>query len=133
MKLSKYREVYYEFSQKASDVARQLAFAGIAFVWIFKYQDGDAYRIPDQLLLPAIFFAMTLALDLLQYIFATAIWGIFQWHKERQMGGLGIDPDLDSSVWLKRPQFLCFVFKLVAIIIAYLTLVLYIIDIWLKI
>ena len=39
MKLSDYRETYYEFSGKASDVTRQLAFAGIAIVWIFKIEE----------------------------------------------------------------------------------------------
>ena len=40
MKLSEYANVYAEFSGKASDVARQLAFAGLALVWLFRESNG---------------------------------------------------------------------------------------------
>ena len=131
MKLSIYQDTYYEFSGKASDVARQLAFAGIAFVWIFKYQDSNIIRLPVELLIPATFFALTLAFDLLQYIFATAIWGIFQWHMEKTVGGLGKDPDLDTPSWFKLPQLVCLILKLIAVVIGYIFLLQYIFGIWL--
>lgn len=35
MTLSDYLASYYELSGKASDVSRQLAFAGIAVIWVF--------------------------------------------------------------------------------------------------
>lgn len=36
MKLKKIQEQYYLQTTRASDVARQLAFAGIAAIWVFK-------------------------------------------------------------------------------------------------
>jgi hypothetical protein len=36
MKLQDYRNDFYLFSGKASDISRQLAFAAIAIIWIFK-------------------------------------------------------------------------------------------------
>jgi hypothetical protein len=39
MKLQKARDTYYEYSGKLSDITRQLSFAGIAIVWIFRAGD----------------------------------------------------------------------------------------------
>jgi hypothetical protein len=36
VKLSEYADVYAELSGKASDAARQLAFAGLALKWLFR-------------------------------------------------------------------------------------------------
>jgi len=36
MNLQDYRDDFYTYSGKASDISRQLAFAGIAIIWIFK-------------------------------------------------------------------------------------------------
>lgn len=77
MKLSDYSKTYYEFSGKTSDIARHLAFAGIALVWIFKTGAAPATKIPQELHIPTILLALTLAFDLLQYFAGTAIWGIF--------------------------------------------------------
>ncbi len=132
MKLSDYRETYYEFSGKVSDISRQLAFAGIALVWLFKI-DHDLYpKIPRELVLPTITLALTLAFDLLQYVSATIVWGSFQWYKERQLKSLSEDPSLESSAWLKRPQFVFFVLKLLSVSFSYYLLVKYLTTVWLK-
>ncbi len=85
MKLSEYRETYYEFSDKASAAARQLAFAGIAVIWIFRIEQEAGVGIEPDLLLPLALLALSLAFDLLQYITATFVWGLFQWHQERKL------------------------------------------------
>jgi len=43
MKLKDAREIYYFYSGKTSDLVRQLGLAGIAVIWLFKY---DAQGIP---------------------------------------------------------------------------------------
>ena len=132
MKLSDYRNTYYEFSGKTSDIARQLAFAGIALVWIFKTNNGTFPRVPKELLLPTITLALTLAFDLLQYISATIIWGSFQWNKERQLEDLSEDPELESSAKLKWPQLTFFSLKIISVIISYYFLINYLVAIWSK-
>ena len=37
MKLKDAREIYYFYSGKTSDLVRQLGLAGIAVIWLFKY------------------------------------------------------------------------------------------------
>ena len=131
-RLSEYSKDYYEFSGKASDVARQLAFAGIALVWIFRIEDGAAPSIPQQLLLPTALLALTLAFDLLQYITATSIWGIFQWRKDRKRYKYNPDPKLEAPYWYPRPQFIFFVLKLCSILIAFILLTRYFWVTWYK-
>ena len=130
MKLTDYRKDYYEFSGKASDVARNLAFAGIAFVWIFKVGAEHGPRIPQELLLPLAFLAICLGADLLQYVAATCVWGIFQWYEESKIDDLKKDPELEAPSWLKWPQFIFFVMKLVTVFLAYIFLAKYVLVIW---
>lgn len=120
MKLSDYRNTYYEFSDKASNVGRKLAFAGIALIWIFKVEGEGSAKIPERLFIPSALLATALAFDLLQYILGTCVWGAFQWYHERKLNDISVDPELDSPSWLKWPQFICFVLKLFAVFLAYI-------------
>jgi hypothetical protein len=84
VKLQDARENYYTLSGKASDVARQLAFAGLALIWVFKTSQGAGLSlVPPPLFPPALMFAVTLALDLLQYVAAAMVWGIYHFVQER--------------------------------------------------
>ncbi|UCE66620.1 MAG: hypothetical protein JSU85_00975 [Candidatus Zixiibacteriota bacterium] len=125
MKLSEYRETYYEFSAKASDIARHLAFAGIAVIWIFRIEEYRKTTIPDSLIFPLIFFITALALDLVQYIAGTSVWGIFHWYHEKKLDNVLDDPKLDHPIWLKWPIFCPFVLKLISVIVGYILLLKY--------
>ena len=46
MKFEEYKKDSYEFSKSTSDLVRQFAFAGIAIIWIFKYQKPIDHLIP---------------------------------------------------------------------------------------
>ncbi len=126
MKLSDYRETYYEFSGKTSDIARKLAFVGIALVWIFKTEAKPAPTIAQELHLPTVLLALTLTFDLLQYIAGTLIWGVFQWFEERKLADIKEDPELQTPPCFKWPQLFFFCLKLVTILWAYYLLVIYI-------
>jgi len=125
-KLSEYREDFYEFSGKTSDIARKLAFAGIALIWIFKNEAKPTHMIPRELILPSALLALTLAFDLLQYVAATCIWGVFQWYHERRIGDTTKDPELDAPSFLKWPQFVFFVLKICAVFLAYILITVFI-------
>jgi hypothetical protein len=84
-KLSHFREKeYYYFSGKASELCRNLAFAGIAIIWIFKV-DKTGMSIDKKLILPLISFVATLAFDLFQYLWGTIIWGFFVRKQEKNL------------------------------------------------
>lgn len=82
MKLSDARENYYYQSGKLGEIGRQLAFAGIAVIWIFKTEGFN--NVPRELVLPALFFVAALAFDYFQYVYATIAWGLFHRVKEVQ-------------------------------------------------
>ena len=132
MKLSDYRETYYEFSGKLSDVSRQLSFAGIALIWLFKLDSTPVPKVPDELLLPTITLSLALAFDLLQYVSASIVWGIFQWYKEKQLTDLTENPELKSPSILKWPQFTFFALKIMSVILSYYLLLKYLSTIWFK-
>ena len=131
MKLSEYAKRYEGFTEKASNCARKLAFAGIALIWIYKIEVKSVPKIPQELVFPLILLALTLALDLLQYIMASFVWWAFYCYKERKLYKEGklddpsADPEFDAPAWMPWLQDVLFIFKLCTIISAYLLIILY--------
>ena len=124
MKIEDYRQSYYTFSGKASDVARQLSFAGIALIWIFKADKGGALAIPEQLLVPAALFVVSLALDLMQYVFGSLIWGAYaRYHEGKQTAKT---TELSAPMYLNWPGILCFWLKTTTTVAAYVFVLTYI-------
>ena len=98
MHLSDYKRDYYDFSGKASDVARSVAFAGVAIVWIFRVSGSDGPKPPGSLLLPLALLAAGLGLDLLHYIWGAATWGLFHRYHESKLGDPGGPASRPSGV-----------------------------------
>ena len=123
MKLKDAREFYYFQSGKTSDLVRQLGWAGIAVVWLFKSEVLGVPKIPAQLLAPLVLIVLGLAFDLLQYAVATGIWGVFQRIKERS--GVGEDMEFKAPRQLNWPALTFFWLKVVSIAAAYYLLLQY--------
>ncbi|MHC4144256.1 MAG: hypothetical protein ACYSUD_05695 [Planctomycetota bacterium] len=130
MKLSKYKEDFYTFSGKASDNARTAAFAGIALIWVFKIDARPVPKLPNELLVPTGLFALGLALDLLHYITAAVIWGLFHRHHEKKLANPTDDPELSHSPWLARSLYMLFSLKLISVMAGYGFVGKYIIGVW---
>ena len=98
MKLSEARENYYRHSAAASSAARQLAFAGIAAVWVFNQpQDQPGIVLPQILSWAMILFCLSLACDLLQCATSSAIWGYFHRAKEKELTAKLISADANVA------------------------------------
>lgn len=124
MKISDYRADYYAFSSKTSEIARQLSFAGIALVWVFKPKDAEPIAIPPELLWPAGLFVLALALDLLHAAYGTFVWGAFsRYHEKRHIGA---EHELDAPAWFNWPSLAFFWGKVLAVIAAYVVTLRYI-------
>lgn len=52
----------------AGQLVRQLAFAGIAIVWLFRIENSDGPRVPIALIAPLYWLSFALAFDLLEYV-----------------------------------------------------------------
>lgn len=77
MTLKDFREAYYTLSGKASDITRQLGFAGLGAIWIFKYGSAGSERVPNELVPAAVAIVLALLLDFLQYAVGSLVWGAF--------------------------------------------------------
>ena len=128
MNLSDFRQAYYDYSAKASDIARKLAFAGIAIVWIFRTGGAATAEVPRGLLPPLLSFAASLALDLLHNLAGTAVWGVFCRLKERQ--GIGPEDELDAPAWVNWGTNLLFYAKITSVAGGYLVLIWFLCAKW---
>ncbi|MFW5431165.1 MAG: hypothetical protein ACKE5Q_00095 [Methylophilaceae bacterium] len=119
MKLSEYKSAYYESSSSASSVSRQLALAGIAFVWIFKTNGVNGYVLPNALVWPSICLIVSLGADLLHYVSGSIIWGKFHRHHELKRLSITEDPDLEAPSYFNWPAIFFFYLKMLAVLVAY--------------
>ena len=114
-------ERYEYFSGTASRVSRQLAFAAIAIVWIFRTETENGPSLAYDLLLPAALACLALGCDLLQYISGTIAWG--QFHRSKEKAGLGLDQDVGRAPrginWATN---FFFTVKLSAVVLGYVVL-----------
>jgi hypothetical protein len=118
MTLSEAREGYYSHTGKASDVARQLAFAGIALIWIFKKDSPGTPTIDGAFVPAAKWLVFALIADLLQYVLAAAIWGSFIRWKERQ-DGTTMETRFSAPPQLNWPGLFFFGAKIVCVFVGY--------------
>jgi hypothetical protein len=119
-----YLKDFYEFSAKASDVSRQLAFAAIAVIWLFKTDSPTGQiNIPPDLIWPGILIVAALAADLLQYVVGSLIWGSYARYLEREHSR-GVER---HSNWLPLPIWGLYMIKIALVIGAYILILLFLI------
>lgn len=79
IQISELRSTYYEASDALSNIVRQLGFAGVAIVWLFRNMHQQS-EVPEPLasgLLVALFCSvLALALDAAQYAYKALVYGI---------------------------------------------------------
>lgn len=66
--LKSYREDFESITKNLSDIFRNLSFAGIGIIWIFKNNSLNSKIIPDALYSPLVLLIIALALDFMQYL-----------------------------------------------------------------
>ena len=128
--LKEIREAYEELSGKASEIGRQLNFAGIGIVWIFnKTTDLSKLdvNLPVQLIFPLFLLCGSLALDLLQYFLSTLIWYGYYLanHRKDQEDQT---KKIEESEWINLLPWGFWVLKLVLTGWAYVLLALYLFN-----
>lgn len=115
MHWEEYRKAYYEFSAMASERSRQLAYAGIAVIWVFRSSDD---KLDSSLIWPLGLFVAGLFLDLIQYVVATLVWRS-KFRKAESAAQAGAANDAAHSSVLVWPMNVCFAFKVVCVLCAY--------------
>jgi hypothetical protein len=117
MKLSDARQAYYESTAKLSDISRQLNLAGVAVIWIFKSTTAGGIPFSPFLLWSLAFHVLGLALDILQYAYASAAWGIF--HRRREKSGITQQDQFGAPAKINVPTIVFFWGKAVATVTTY--------------
>lgn len=112
------------YTGKASDLARQLGFAGIALIWIFT-DASDEKKVPSQLIAPGAILVFALACDLIHYIISAALWTRFAREQERKMTR---EQEFKAPKQINWVPNAIWVIKLGAILIAYALIILFLAD-----
>lgn len=133
MKLKDSREAYYISSAKTSDLVRQLSFAGFAIIWIFRINDQSDI-LPDNLVIPTLLLSITLILDLFQYLYKSILWGAFSRLSEKKFQNLDTpvnkeDFEIEAEDWFNWPTNFFFYAKILVMLIGYIYLFKYIINV----
>ena len=140
MDLQQYKKDYQEFSGLVSDNVRTLAFAGIAIAWVFRVSAADGTRVPEGLLPPLLFFALSLGFHFLQYLYGALAWYFVFKVREKHYLTLKIADreeaeryasDLTHSEWLPRPIHWLFLLKVCWVVAGYYFLVTFLVHKWL--
>jgi hypothetical protein len=121
------RDAYYEFSGKASDNVRQLGFAALAVIWIFKPAATTGISLPERLLWSGVFAVTALAADFLQYLYATVAWGIVNYTKEQSR--VEEDKPFRAPRHINWPTNILFALKALAVAISYVLLLQYLLSV----
>ena len=127
MKISEMRDAYYEASDKASDIVRQLGLAGIAIIWIFRVGDENGgVKFTNYLLWPLGLFVVSLFCDLLQYLYKSLLWsGLNKYHWKIKGDN---EADVEVSPKWNWPTITLFWLKIVFALIGYVLLFKYILS-----
>jgi hypothetical protein len=81
---------YQESSQRTSENVRQLAFAALAIIWLFKPADvAGVWHWPRPLVAAGVFATGALLFDFTQYLLNTIAWGWF--HRRKEKEGVPLD------------------------------------------
>ena len=124
MKLREIRNDHERYSTKVSDINRQLIFAGIAIVWLFRMSNNDGNTIfPIGLHPTLLFFILSFGADILQYFSQSVIWFLYYWYQKYNTK-IYKNKDVEDIV-VKEPEWpniipwLFWLLKVICSIIAY--------------
>jgi hypothetical protein len=128
-----YKKDYEFYTGKASELNRNLAFGGIAIIWIFKTTSEGGIGLPNELIQPLIWLICALSLDLLQYISGGLIWLIYYRWQEGRINKAQINANSDMKAHPILPGIIHFFYwtKIGANIAAYFFLFKFLMSIFL--
>jgi hypothetical protein len=128
MKLSEYRKVANDYTIKASEITRQLSLAGIGIIWIFKNSDKETHLLDSYLILPLLFLAVALLLDLIQYVVGGQVWISFFRKEELKVTDTNLDPEIKAPVQKSKPIYVLYYCKIIFMLLSYAFIICYLIG-----
>jgi hypothetical protein len=124
VKLKDARDAYYTYSGKLSDIVRQLSFAGIAVIWIFRASSENGGIVFQAVLIwPLLFLVVALALDLLHYLYGSIAWSLFAHCADKK--GKRDEDEVEPHESINWPSNVFFYSKAAFCVIAYILLIMF--------
>jgi len=132
MKLADIQKQYYEASAQVGSLARQMAFAALGIVWIFRIDSAGSPKLPRALVIVGLLAVISLVLDFLQYYLGAYQAKKLIDHKESELGiRQGDTAQIETEFTLNRDfnklPIRCYHGKLVFLTACYLVLIPYLI------
>src|SRR5690606_31893796 len=101
MEINGFLKKSHQYTEKASDIARNLSLAGIGIIWIvIDNNEHIGLRTPS-VLTPLILISFALLLDFIQYVFGGIIWKHFNNKKLKENDNNG-EVDIETSKWRNK-------------------------------
>jgi hypothetical protein len=124
MKLRNYLETSRDYTDKASNISRQLNFAGIGIVGLILFFNKSAGINNSIILLTLISISISLFTDFLQYAVGAFLWKNFYLNKINK----GIKPDAnvdfeEEDEWRKNRINIFYYVKFIFLVISYLLII----------
>jgi hypothetical protein len=129
MDLIEYNKKADEYTAKASEIIRQLAFGGIAIIWLFKTTINGKDVIDRFLIYPLAVLALTLLIDLFQYLLGAIIWKRFFRREEQKRERNNVkDADVRAPKKLSAPLYILFGLKSILMLTSYILIVIFLFN-----
>lgn len=134
--LSSTRSIYESLSATAGEQSRKLAYVGIAVVWLYRTtiqpssETQPEYDVPKELRFVLLCLALSLGLDLLQYVVGTAVW--FNIFRSREINlSRESDPEARNGTFLVKagtnsPAWFLWCVKILCCVLGWFCLVLFV-------
>jgi hypothetical protein len=116
---------YTDYHKSVNEISRQIAYAGIALIWVFRVTGPGQVHIPKLLFISGFFLILCLFFDYLQYIVGAITYQIYGTYKEKQVTASETFQQPDS---LLHPMDALFFLKIIAAIIGYIFAMKYLLD-----
>lgn len=124
MRLADCREAYQYNSGQTSSNVRQLGFAALAAIWLFKdISTEDTIGLPLALWWVGFLSIGALLFDFFQYLWNSIAWG--QFHRKQELSGVSQDIEFLAPVWINWPGIALFTIKVSSIILCYIVLLMF--------
>lgn len=118
MELKEYKNTSYKYTEKASEIARQMMLAGIGIIWIIRTDNSGLSLSDSELKWPLAIMAITLLVDFSQYLLGGAIW--IRFYRNHESKGVEGTADVkNDKPWRSEVLYWFYYIKFLLTIIAY--------------
>jgi len=124
MRLADCLEAYQYNSGQVSSNVRQLGFAALASVWLFKSTSkGETVTLPLLLWWVGGLSVAALFFDFVQYLWNATAWG--QYHRRQELKGIAVNEEFLAPTWINWPGNGLFVLKVCCLFLCYFLLLVF--------